>query len=135
MCTASSARRTWRAARSQSEYTATAPMFMSRQARMMRTAISPRLAIRILLTAWLAADRVIVSERDVPVLLWRVLVALRLERGEAGDQLRARLVRPDDFVDEPALRRDEWIGELLAIFGHLRGAGRREIARRFELAL
>src|SRR5688572_21814806 len=41
--------RTCRAARSTSEYTATAPMPISWHARMMRTAISPRFAIRIFL--------------------------------------------------------------------------------------
>ena len=60
---------------------------MSRQARMMRTAISPRFAIRILFTARSDASRA----GDVAVLLGRVLVALGLERGERGNQLRARL--------------------------------------------
>src|SRR6202795_4398150 len=46
---ASSDLRTWSAARSTSEYTATVAMPISRQAAMMRTAISPRLAIRIFL--------------------------------------------------------------------------------------
>src|SRR2546425_6517379 len=40
--------RTWRAARAQSEETATEASPMSRHARMIRTAISPRLAMRIL---------------------------------------------------------------------------------------
>ena len=48
MATASSAIRTWRAARSHSEYTATEAIPMSRHARMIRTAISPRFATRIL---------------------------------------------------------------------------------------
>src|SRR6188508_2710429 len=47
MPTASSAMRTWRAARSPSEKTATDARPRSRQARIIRTAISPRLAIRI----------------------------------------------------------------------------------------
>src|SRR6202046_3629427 len=46
MCSASSARRTCSAPRSASEKTAMLRMFISRSARMMRTAISPRLAIR-----------------------------------------------------------------------------------------
>ena len=45
---ASSAFKTCRPLRSTSENTATARIPISRQARMMRTAISPRLAIRIL---------------------------------------------------------------------------------------
>src|SRR4051812_7723608 len=40
--------RTWRASRSRSEYTATVAMPSSRQVRMTRTAISPRLAMRTL---------------------------------------------------------------------------------------
>ncbi len=44
MCAASSAIRTWSEARSASEYTATLRMSISFNARMIRTAISPRLA-------------------------------------------------------------------------------------------
>src|SRR3569832_992528 len=49
MQTASSAIATWRDSRSASEYTATVLMPSSRQARITRTAISERLAIRIFL--------------------------------------------------------------------------------------
>ena len=49
MQTSSSAKRTCRASRSASLYTATVRMPSSRQAEMMRSAISPRLAIRIFL--------------------------------------------------------------------------------------
>src|SRR5262245_13709778 len=49
MQTDSSAIWTWRPLRSASECTATVLMPISRQARMMRTAISPRLAMRIFL--------------------------------------------------------------------------------------
>ena len=48
MCSASSASRTWSALRSASENTATLLIFDSRSARAMRTAISPRLAIKTL---------------------------------------------------------------------------------------
>src|SRR5216110_3568273 len=48
MHTSSSAKRTWSDSRSASEYTSTVWMPSSRQARMIRSAISPRLAIRIL---------------------------------------------------------------------------------------
>src|SRR5207244_4772144 len=75
------------------------------------------------------------SERNVAVLLWRVLVALGFQRGEAVDQLRARLVRPDDLVDEAALRRHVRIGELLAVLRDLRRARRRDILRRIEFTL
>src|SRR5436305_1848001 len=47
MQTASSAKRTWRELRSASEYTATVAMPSSLHAQMTRSAISPRLAIRI----------------------------------------------------------------------------------------
>ena len=47
MHTLSSARYTCSACLSAVEYTATVLMFMARHARMMRTAISPRLAMRI----------------------------------------------------------------------------------------
>jgi hypothetical protein len=68
-------------------------------------------------------------ERDVAVLLRRVLVALGLEPRQRGDEPRARLPRPDDLVDEPARRRDVGIGELLpelldalrALYGRIRG--------------
>src|SRR5437762_1464102 len=49
MQTASSARRVWRHSSSAWLYTATVPIPSSRQARITRTAISPRLAMRIFL--------------------------------------------------------------------------------------
>ena len=49
MHTLSSAKRTWSARLSTSECTATVAMPISRQARRMRSAISPRLAMRIFL--------------------------------------------------------------------------------------
>src|SRR5687768_9592237 len=60
-------------------------------------------------------------ERNIPVLLRRVLIALRLERGERGDQLRACLSRLDDFIDESPRRRDVRVGELRAVLGDPRG--------------
>src|SRR4051812_33231568 len=99
-------------------------MPISRHARMMRTAISPRFAMRILFMGC--------SERNVAVLLRGVPVALGLERREPLDQLRTRLPRTDDLVEEPALRGDEWVGELLAVLGDLRGAGRVHVRRRLD---
>src|SRR4051812_9323877 len=66
--------RTCRALRSQSEYTATAAISISRQARMIRTAISPRLAIRILrnrrILAWsVVSSRWSVADAEVRALL------------------------------------------------------------------
>src|SRR5512138_350854 len=52
MHTDSSARRTYFASRSASEGTTTVLMLSSRHARWMRSAISPRLAIRILPNSW-----------------------------------------------------------------------------------
>src|SRR5262250_2129706 len=54
---ASSAKRTWRLWRSASEYTATVRMPRSLQAQITRTAISPRLAIRILRNISARPDR------------------------------------------------------------------------------
>src|SRR5688500_6540631 len=107
MCTAWSASRTWRASRSQSEYTATTGRPISRQARMIRTAISPLLATRIFIR----------SERDISVLLRGVLVPLGLEGGEGGDQPGAGLARTDHFVHEPARGRDVGVGEFLLELG------------------
>src|SRR4029079_14340809 len=64
-------------------------------------------------------------ERDVSVLLRRILVAFGVEDGERGDQLRPRLPRPDDFVDKAARCGNVRVGELLF---ELRDAPR---ARRF----
>jgi len=55
--TASSAKRTWRASRSASEYTATVEMPNSLQARITRRASSPRLAIRIFLNIRTLGER------------------------------------------------------------------------------
>ena len=57
MQTDSSARRTYLASRSASECTTTVLMPSSRQARWMRSAISPRLAIRILSNSWFGVLR------------------------------------------------------------------------------
>src|SRR5215471_12128038 len=119
MCTAWSASRTCRAPRSQSEYTATVGIPSSRHARMTRTAISPRFAISTFIasivigsTAWDVCGRRASDpgprtsdpglQRNVAVLLRRVLVPFGLEPGEGRDQFRARLARADHFVDEAA---------------------------------
>src|SRR5690349_17590225 len=98
MSNASSASRTCRAPRSHSEYTATGETPISRQALMMRTAISPRLAIRIFMKP---------LERDVPVLLRGVPVPFRLERGQRRDEPGTRLPRMDHRIHEAAGRGDE----------------------------
>src|SRR5262245_31591816 len=102
MRTAWSASRTWRAPRSQSEYTATVAIPSSRHARMTRTAISPRFAIRtfttpivIVRTASMGRGRGPELQRNVAVLLRWILVSLRLESRQGRDQLRARLAGVD----------------------------------------
>src|SRR5579872_85160 len=77
--------------------------------RMMRQAISPRLAIRIFLNGG-------TSERDVVVLLPRVFEALAAQHRERAAQAPPRRVRHDDVVDEAARSGDEGVGEFLAIF-------------------
>ena len=63
MQTASSAKRTWSARASASEWTATVLIPSSRHARMMRRAISPRLAMRILRNIGSSASGPIASQR------------------------------------------------------------------------
>src|SRR5215831_2393809 len=134
MWTAWSASRTWRAPRSESEYTATVGMPSSRQARMTRTAISPRFAIRSFTRLIVVGSNVSgtgstwhrsrrrrlftrtvpppallaggTSKRDVAVLLRGILVAFGFEPSKGGNELRARFPRMDDFVDEAARSRD-----------------------------
>src|SRR5262245_50068636 len=140
---ASSARRTWSAVRSHSENTATGEMSISRQARMIRTAISPRFAMRSFFTTEPSNPQILkssdpqiqVSQRDIPVFLRGVLVALVLEVAQRGDQLAPRFVRTNHFVDEPSPRGDIGVGELLAELGDLLGSHRRRIRGLIELAL
>src|SRR5882757_10616879 len=118
MAYASSAWRTCGAIRSQSENTATLSSPISRQARAMRMAISPRLAIRtfcncnysIGLQAGVAevnsnlSDRAPTShlEWNVPVLLGRVAVAFAFEIPQGVNQFPACLARMDDLVEVPS---------------------------------
>src|SRR5258706_13890294 len=108
MHSASSAKRTCRASRSASEYTATVAIPIARAVRMMRQAISPRLAIRIFLNIG-AFDRL---ERDVAVLAPGIFEMLVAQHGQAAANALARFVRHDDIVDEAALARDERIRKL-----------------------
>src|SRR5258708_4057657 len=125
MGTAWPASRTCRAPRSQSEYTATVGIPSSRHARMTRTAISPRLATRTFTTLIVCGPRGPgelvggvgrVLQRNVAVLLGRVLVALGLEAGQRGDEFRAGLAGGADLVAEPAPPPDLDLRELLAEF-------------------
>src|SRR3954464_14616028 len=94
MWIASSASRTCGARASASLYTATDAMPISRHARMTRSAISPRLATRIL-------SNIDDLERNVAMFLRRVAIALSPQRLERVDQTRTRVARIDDVVDVP----------------------------------
>src|ERR1700682_1084962 len=100
MHTAWSAKRTCRLSRSASEYTATVLMPNSLQAQITRSAISPRLAMRIFLNG---TD----AKQGLPV-LDRLAVRYQLARDDAGD-LRLDLVhelhRLDDAEHPPGLHR------------------------------
>src|SRR2546422_9335435 len=67
----------------------------SRQARMTRTAISPRFATRMRLKSGREAG----SEWNVAMLLGRVPVALVLQHLERADEARTRVGGLDDLVD------------------------------------
>src|SRR5713101_6488501 len=112
---ASSAARTCSAARSASEKTATDAISSSRQARAMRTAISPRLAMRTLRMRVTGGG----SQRDVAVLARRVAVALVARHVQAGRDLAAGLAGEDLLVHEPAVRGHVGVRELLAELLHL----------------
>src|SRR5689334_23804544 len=113
MFTASSASRTCGARPSASLYTATDAMPISRQARITRSAISPRLATRILVN-------IAPLEGDVAVFLRRIAIALRAERVERVDQTGSRVARIDDVVEVAATGRDVRMGEHAAILLDLR---------------
>src|SRR5665213_2981424 len=90
-------------------------MPMPRAARMTRTAISPRLAIRIFLNMRYRAPA-LASQRDVVVLLPRIAQLLAAQHGEGAADAAPGAVRHDHVVDEAAAAGDEGIGEFLAIF-------------------
>src|SRR5438093_11289085 len=85
----------------------------SRQARMTRTAISPRFATRMRLKSGRDAG----SEWNVAMLLRRVPVALVLQHLERADETRARLLRLDHLVDVAELGRLVRVRERLPIVG------------------
>src|SRR6185503_1747590 len=116
----------------------------SRQALRIRTAISPRFAMRTRRNgrapspASLRKDRLttvgvsaggrftvaiesvppLTSERDVPVLLPRVGLSLPGEGLQAGDESRARFGRPDDIVDVATPGGDVGVRESRLVLGH-----------------
>src|SRR3546814_866420 len=89
-------------------------MPMRRAVLMIRQAISPRLAIRIFLNMpqSLPAPR---SERNVVVLLPRVLELLVAQHGEGPADAAAGVARLDDVVEIAARCRHEGVGELLPV--------------------
>src|SRR5512143_2507308 len=105
---------------------ATASMPISWQARMIRTAISPRLATRTRRKGGeemspvggpsLRKD-VARSERDVAMLLSGVDVTLVGQDLEGANDSRPRLGRTDDVVDVAAGRGDVRVGELRLVLG------------------
>src|SRR5438046_782143 len=87
--TAWSARRTWRASLSASECTATVSMPSSRQARITRTAISPRLAVKTFL------NRNAFAPWNTQVLSTRPAVPRFVPDREPSELVFARRVGPD----------------------------------------
>src|SRR5438034_9022451 len=85
----------------------------SRQARMTRTAISPRFATRMRLKGGREAR----SEWNVAMLLGRVPVALVLQHLERADEARARVGGLDDLVDVAELGGLVRVGEGLQVRG------------------
>src|SRR5947199_7818010 len=79
----------------------------SRQARMTRTAISPRFATRMRRNSGREAG----SEWNIAMLLGRVPVALVLQHLERPDEARSRVDGLDDLVDVAELGRLVGIGE------------------------
>src|SRR5262249_21121893 len=111
MHTDSSASFTYFASVSASEWTTTVRMPISRQARWMRSAISPRLAIRIFSNT-LAQDK----ERLAVLDRLTVLDEDRLDRaGGVGVDLVHQLHRLDDADDVPLLDRGADLDEGLGV--------------------
>src|SRR6059036_2867676 len=86
----------------------------SRQARMTRTAISPRFATRMRLKSARKAG----SEWNVAMLLGRVPVALVLQHRERADETRAGVGGLDDLVDVAELGGLVRVGEGAPVVGH-----------------
>src|SRR5919108_2818625 len=92
---ASSAICTCRALRSHSESTATGLIPSSRQPRITRMAISPRLAMRTLRNMEAS------SQRDIPMLLRRIAVPFVLQHVEGADQPATGFFGVDHLIDVP----------------------------------
>src|SRR3954447_24043499 len=95
------------------------------QARMIRTAISPRLATSTRRNGAGSATpslRKDVLERDVAMLLSWIRVALVGEDLEGADDPRSRFHRLDDVIDIPARRGRVGTGELGLVGGNEAGA-------------
>src|SRR5579875_1165363 len=114
MGSARSAARTCAAVRSGSEKTATLSIPRSRQARITRRAISPRLAIRMRLN--MAARVLQASQWNIAVLARRVVLALVFQRAQRSNQSRAGIARTQYFVHVAQLGGLERIGEGTPVF-------------------
>src|SRR5438093_8455560 len=111
---------------------------------MIRTAISPRLAIRTFNmpncigsgfgVRWFE-PRTPNLERNVSVFFRRVPVAFRFERREGGDEPGTGLAGADDGVHESARGGGVGVRELLAEYRHPRRARRVGVRRFLQLAL
>src|SRR5712691_9311942 len=98
-------------------------MPISRQARKMRTAISPRLATRSFPGVVMADPRPARfregSQRDVAVLLGGKAIPLQRRERERLNELAPRLGGLDDLVHETPARGDVRVGEFLDVLGDL----------------
>src|SRR5258705_9696160 len=74
-------------------------------------------------------------ERNIPVFLGWVLIALVFEHFQRLDQALSGFARMDDGIHEPALGSHVGIGEAVAELFHLLGPHRFPVGRVFELAL
>src|SRR5437588_1559991 len=94
---------------------------ISRRVRAMRTAISPRFAIRTRANGrWRLSLRTDTKrlQRDVAVLLGGQGRTLALQPAQPGGKPGARPRRHDHFVDISARRGDVRVGESLLILAH-----------------
>src|SRR5437016_3998334 len=101
-------------------------MSNSRQARVIRTAISPRLAIRMRLNMRSQArgnsKRIFFSFPLLPFLEWNIamllgwiVILLVLEHFQGTNKCRTSIFRIDHGIDIAGFRRLEWVGKGLAV--------------------
>src|SRR5579863_6408322 len=86
-------------------------------------------------SAWLRLKTNDRSQRNIPMLLRRILVPLPLQHGQRLNQFLPRLPRLDDRVHEPTIRRDIRIREPITELLNLLAPHFLPIRRRVQLAL